>query len=67
MTPVTRATLDNGLRVLVAQNHNAPLVSLRALVRSGADHDVPELAGLASFLPIEAVDGPGPVFLQQTR
>lgn len=46
---VTRTTLANGLRVLVAQNHNAPLVSLRALVRSGADHDVPELAGLASL------------------
>jgi len=46
---VTRTTLANGLRVLVAQNHNAPLVSLRALVRSGADHDAPELAGLASL------------------
>ena len=46
---VTRTTLANGLRVLVAQNHNAPLVSLRALVRSGADHDAPEVAGLASL------------------
>jgi len=46
---VTRATLANGLRVLVAQNHNAPLVSMRALVRSGSDHDVPEVAGLASL------------------
>ena len=46
---VTRATLDNGLRVLVAENHNAPLVSMRALVRSGADHDNAELAGLASL------------------
>jgi zinc protease len=45
---VTRATLPNGLRVLVAENHSAPLVSLRALVRSGADHDTVELAGLAS-------------------
>ncbi|HVR40451.1 MAG TPA: pitrilysin family protein [Thermoanaerobaculia bacterium] len=46
---VTRATLANGLRVLVAENHNAPLVSLRALVRSGADHDHPRTAGLASL------------------
>ena len=46
---VTRATLPNGLRVLVAENHNAPLVSLRALVRSGADHDTVETAGLASI------------------
>jgi zinc protease len=46
---VARATLPNGLRVLVAENHNAPLVSLRALVRSGADHDVAPTAGLASM------------------
>jgi len=46
---VTRRTLDNGLRLLVAENHNAPLVALRTLVRSGADHDTAELAGLASL------------------
>lgn len=46
---VTRTTLPNGLRVLVAENHNAPLVALRALVRSGADHDSQELAGLAAL------------------
>lgn len=46
---VARRTLDNGLRLLVAENHNAPLVSVRTLVRSGADYDTPELAGLASL------------------
>ncbi len=46
---ITRATLPNGLRVLVAENHNAPLVSMRALVRSGADHDTAHNAGLASL------------------
>ena len=46
---ITRTTLPNGLRVLVAENHNAPLVSLRALVRSGADHDTQHNAGLASL------------------
>ena len=46
---ITRATLPNGLRVLVAENHNAPLVSLRALVRSGADHDTVHTAGLAAI------------------
>src|SRR5205823_1611554 len=30
-------------------NHNAPLVAIRTLVRSGADHDTAELAGLASL------------------
>jgi zinc protease len=46
---ISRAVLDNGLRVLVAENHSAPILSLRALVKSGADHDVLELAGLASL------------------
>ncbi len=46
---VTRTTLPNGLRVLLARTRNAPLVSMRALIRSGADHDVPELAGVASI------------------
>ncbi|MDP9360139.1 MAG: insulinase family protein [Acidobacteriota bacterium] len=46
---IARRTLDNGLRLLVAENHNAPLVSMRTLMRSGADYDTPELAGLASL------------------
>ena len=57
---VTRATLDNGLRVLVAENHNAPLVSLRGLIRSGADHDTAELAGLASLTADMLDEGAGP-------
>ncbi|HEX7706337.1 MAG TPA: pitrilysin family protein [Thermoanaerobaculia bacterium] len=46
---ITRAILDNGLRVLVTETHSAPLVSLRVLVRSGADHDTASNAGLASL------------------
>lgn len=46
---ITRTTLPNGLRVLVAENHNAPLVSFRSLIRSGADHDTNATAGLASI------------------
>ena len=46
---VTRKTLPNGLRIVVAESHAAPLVAVRALVRSGADHDKPETAGLASM------------------
>src|SRR4051794_23440117 len=57
--PVTRRTLPNGLRVLAAENHNAPLVSIRALVRSGADHDTPELAGLASMTSDMLDEGAG--------
>jgi zinc protease len=46
---VTRKTLDNGLKVLVTENHNAPVVAMRTLVRSGADHDTAETAGLAAL------------------
>jgi zinc protease len=56
---VTRKTLANGLKVLIAENHNAPLVSLRALVRSGADQDSAELAGLASLTAELLDDGAG--------
>jgi len=47
---VTRKTLANGLEILVTENHNAPIVSLRAMIRTGSDHDTPELAGLASLV-----------------
>jgi zinc protease len=56
---ITRTTLPNGLRVLVAENHNAPLVSLRALVRSGADHDTVHTAGLASITADMLDEGAG--------
>jgi len=56
---ITRTTLPNGLRILVAENHNAPLVSLRALVRSGADHDTAQTAGLASIVADMLDEGAG--------
>ena len=46
---VTRLRLPNGLHVLVAENHNAPLIAMRTLVRSGADQDTADLAGLAAL------------------
>lgn len=57
---VMRVTLDNGLRVLVAENRNAPLVSARVLVRSGADQDDPQVAGLASLTADLLDEGAGP-------
>ncbi|HEX8254897.1 MAG TPA: pitrilysin family protein [Thermoanaerobaculia bacterium] len=56
---ITRATLPNGLRILVSENRNAPLVSLRALVRSGADHDTVHTAGLASITADMLDEGAG--------
>ncbi len=46
---VTRKTLGNGLEIVIAENHAAPLASVRALIGSGADHDTAEVAGLASL------------------
>jgi zinc protease len=56
---VTRTTLGNGLRLLVAEHRAAPLASLRTLVRSGADHDAPELAGLATLVADVLDEGAG--------
>jgi zinc protease len=56
---ITRRTLPNGLRVLVAENHNAPLLSLRALVRSGAEHDTEQTAGLAAIVADLLDEGAG--------
>jgi predicted Zn-dependent peptidase len=47
--PVVRKTLSNGLRIVAAESHAAPLVAVRALVRSGANHDTAQTAGLASL------------------
>ncbi len=56
---VTRVILPNGLRVLVAENRSAPLVSMRSLVRSGADQDDAQLAGLASLTADMLDEGAG--------
>ena len=40
-TPFTRKVLDNGLVVLVKEIHTAPIVSLRAYVRTGSATEVP--------------------------
>ena len=46
---VIRKTLSNGLRIVAAENHAAPIVAARAIVRSGANHDTQKNAGLASL------------------
>ncbi|HSY42136.1 MAG TPA: insulinase family protein, partial [Polyangia bacterium] len=47
--PQTRAEarLDNGVRVLVEENHAAPVVAVQVWVASGAADDPPALAGAA--------------------
>jgi len=47
-TPVEK-TLENGLRVIVVARPGLPVLSADLLIKSGAEVDPPELAGLASL------------------
>jgi zinc protease len=47
-TPQVRE-LPNGLKVIVVERHSLPLVTLRLVVKSGAEADRPELAGTAQL------------------
>ena len=49
-TRVTRATLPNGLRVLVRENPAAGVVAVSLQVRAGARFETPENAGITNFL-----------------
>ena len=47
---VTRVALDNGLSVLIHEDHRLPRVSLSLTVRRGAAFESPEEAGAVSFM-----------------
>jgi zinc protease len=49
LSPVTRSVFDNGLRVLVAEYHELPLVEFYVLVGAGAAEDPPGREGLAAL------------------
>src|SRR5689334_22054630 len=42
-------TLPNGLRVIVIERHESPLVSVQVVIKNGGEVDPPELAGLADM------------------
>src|SRR5918911_1678378 len=46
--PVER-TLPNGLRVIVVERKNMPLVSAAVYIKNGGEGDPPDLAGLADM------------------
>lgn len=48
--PVLEATLSNGLRILLAENHDLPSVSVMALVRAGRLYDPPGALGAAYLI-----------------
>ena len=47
---VQEATLDNGLRVLVLEDHRSPVVSVQVWYRVGSRNERPGATGLAHFL-----------------
>ena len=47
-TPVEQ-TLPNGLRVIVMERRESPLISAQLLIKNGGEVDPPELAGLADM------------------
>src|SRR5439155_8416515 len=49
LPPITRATFDNGLRVLIAEYHELPLVEFHLIVGAGAAEDSPGKGGLAAL------------------
>jgi zinc protease len=49
-TRVTRATLPNGLRVIVRENPSAAVVAVSLQVRAGARFETPQNAGITHFL-----------------
>jgi len=49
LPPITRATFDNGLRVLIAEYHELPLVEFHLIVGAGAAEDPPGKGGLAAL------------------
>lgn len=52
-------TLANGLKVLVAENHRVPLVTIRMAIRAGGILDPPESPGLAVAVARSLTSGTG--------
>lgn len=48
--PFTERTLPNGLRLIVVETHDLPVVNLDLYVESGSASDPPALAGLSSMV-----------------
>ncbi|HEU4531099.1 MAG TPA: insulinase family protein, partial [Steroidobacteraceae bacterium] len=49
LPPLTRTTLSNGLEVVLAERHNAPLVQLTLILDAGASADDPAHPGIAGL------------------
>jgi zinc protease len=49
LPPMQRATLSNGLKVVMVERHNAPVVDFSLLVKGGYSADSPDMPGVVSF------------------
>jgi zinc protease len=49
LPPMQRATLSNGLKIVLAERHNAPVVNFSLLVRGGYSSDPGSAPGTCSF------------------
>ncbi|MBC7455288.1 MAG: insulinase family protein, partial [Massilia sp.] len=49
LPPMQRSTLSNGLKVVLAERHAAPIVNFSMMVDSGFASDAPDLPGVASL------------------
>jgi zinc protease len=49
LPPMQKATLSNGLKIVLAERHTAPTVNFSLLVDSGYAADPPDAPGIASF------------------
>src|ERR1700722_2233591 len=47
LPPWTRFTLDNGLEVLVVENHLTPIITIEIAVKNGSFTEPPEYNGLS--------------------
>src|SRR5205085_9827216 len=57
--PITRATLDNGLRVVVAEYHELPLLEFTLIVGAGAAQDPAGKEGTAALVAGTLTKGAG--------
>lgn len=48
--PVTETVLDNGLRILVLEDHRSPIATIQMWYRVGSRNEIPGATGLAHFL-----------------
>lgn len=48
--PIVEHNLQNGLRILLEENHSAPVISLNVCYRAGSKYERPGITGISHFL-----------------